>query len=294
MVASNDAPLGTAFTVSVDVRHGLTTGISCRAALQHRACARQRQHGRGGLRAPRPRLPAGGQGRAAWLMRSGHTEAAVDLCKLAGLPQVGVICELANRRRHGDEGRSDRRLRAGPRPRPRLPLADMIAYRQKRERLVQRLGTFPVETRHGERCGLRPKHHAPSIRCSTSPSSTAVSATGRNVLARLHRANVVSDSVRNRRAPSTARWMRFAAEGRGVLVYLREGTGRRAADLLFRRDRPFGGGAQQDLARGRSRRADPARPRGNLDAATWRGSSRRLCRAGGLRHRARGDGAAGG
>ena len=63
MVAINDAPLGTAFTVSVDVRHGLTTGISAEQRMQHRARARQSQHGRERFRPPGPRVSAGRQGR---------------------------------------------------------------------------------------------------------------------------------------------------------------------------------------------------------------------------------------
>ena len=62
MVASNDAPLGTAFTVTVDVKHGLTTGISAEQRSQHRTRARQPQHGRGRFRPSRPRLPAHRQG----------------------------------------------------------------------------------------------------------------------------------------------------------------------------------------------------------------------------------------
>src|SRR5215203_2926248 len=78
MVATNDAPLGTAFTVSVDVRHGLTTGIS----------AEQRSN--------TVRALANGNMGATDFVRSGHTEAAVDLCRLAGLAPAAAICELAN------------------------------------------------------------------------------------------------------------------------------------------------------------------------------------------------------
>lgn len=95
MVRDNDAPLGTAFTVSVDVRAGLTTGIS---ATERCATARA-------LAAPDaiaadfvrpghmfPLIARDG----GVLERDGHTEAAVDLCRLAGLTPVGVICELVN------------------------------------------------------------------------------------------------------------------------------------------------------------------------------------------------------
>src|ERR671927_1225021 len=95
MVAHNDAPLGTAFTVSVDVKHGLTTGISAEERTNTvRALA---NHNMGPTDFVRPGhvFPLIAKNGGV-LMRSGHTEAAVDLCKLAALPPVGVICELAN------------------------------------------------------------------------------------------------------------------------------------------------------------------------------------------------------
>src|SRR5271157_1676681 len=95
MVAANDAPLGTAFTVSVDFRHGLTTGIS---AEERNNTVRGLANGNiGAADFVRPGhvfpliAKAGGV-----LMRSGHTEACIDLCRLAGLPGVGVLAELMN------------------------------------------------------------------------------------------------------------------------------------------------------------------------------------------------------
>ena len=82
-------------------------------------------------------------------MRSGHTEACVDLCRLAGLPPVGVLCELVN-----DDGTVMR----GPQVAAfaekhglkRISVADLIAYRQAREKLVERVGEFPVKTEIGD------------------------------------------------------------------------------------------------------------------------------------------------
>src|SRR5947208_11843939 len=95
MVALNDAPLGTAFTVSVDVRHGLTTGIS---AEERSNTVRALANGNSGaadfVRQGHvyPLVAKDG----GVLMRSGHTEACVDLCTLASLPPVGVLAELMN------------------------------------------------------------------------------------------------------------------------------------------------------------------------------------------------------
>ncbi|WP_349368269.1 3,4-dihydroxy-2-butanone-4-phosphate synthase [Salinarimonas sp.] len=219
MVASNDAPLGTAFTVSVDVRHGLTTGISA-----EQRCNTVRALANGNMGAedfvrPGHVFPLVAKDGGV-LMRSGHTEAAVDLCRLAGLPEVGVICELAN-----DDGtvmKGDQIVAfAEQHGLRRVSVADMIAYRQKRDRLVERIGTFPVTTRFGEMTGYAyttpfdSVHHFALVHGRIGD--------GRDVLARLHRANVISDVFESTGAVDRA-LERFAAEGRGVLVYLREGT----------------------------------------------------------------------
>src|ERR671926_1753976 len=95
MVALNDAPLGTAFTVSVDCRHGLTTGISAEERANTVRAIANGNNGAADFVRPGHVFPLVAR-EGGVLMRSGHTEAAVDLCKLAGLPPIGVICELVN------------------------------------------------------------------------------------------------------------------------------------------------------------------------------------------------------
>ncbi len=95
MVSSNDAPLGTAFTVTVDVKHGLTTGISAEQRCNTVRALANGNMGAADFVRPGHVFPLIAKDGGV-LMRSGHTEAAVDLCKLAELPPVGVICELAN------------------------------------------------------------------------------------------------------------------------------------------------------------------------------------------------------
>lgn len=219
MVASNDAPLATAFTVSVDVRHGLTTGISAEQRCNTVRALANGNMGADDFVRPGHVFPLVAK-EGGVLMRSGHTEAAVDLCKLAGLPPVGVICELAN-----DDGtvmKGDQIVAfAQTHGLKRVSVADMIAYRQKRERLVERVGSFPVKTRFGEMTGYAyttpfdAVHHFALVHGSIGD--------GAGVLARLHRANVISDVFQSTGAVDRA-LERFAAEGRGVLVYLREGT----------------------------------------------------------------------
>src|SRR6204780_4006736 len=95
MVATNDAPLGTAFTVSVDARHGLTTGISAEQRAQTVRALANPNMGASDFVRPGHVFPLVAK-EGGVLMRSGHTEACVDLCRLAGLPPVGVLAELMN------------------------------------------------------------------------------------------------------------------------------------------------------------------------------------------------------
>ena len=95
MVAANDAPLGTAFTVSVDVRHGLTTGISGEERTNTVRALANGNAGASDFVRPGHVFPLVAKDGGV-LMRSGHTEACVDLCRLAGLAPVGVLAELMN------------------------------------------------------------------------------------------------------------------------------------------------------------------------------------------------------
>ena len=94
MVTNNDAPLGTAFTISVDVRHGLTTGISAEQRCNTVRALANNNMGAADFVRPGHIFPLTAKDGGV-LMRSGHTEAAVDL-QTGGLAPVGVICELAN------------------------------------------------------------------------------------------------------------------------------------------------------------------------------------------------------
>lgn len=218
MVAMNDAPLGTAFTVSVDTRHGLTTGIS---AEQRSNTVRALANGNMGANdfvRPGHVFPLIAK-EGGVLMRSGHTEAAVDLCKLAALPPVAVICELAN-----DDGT----VMVGPQiaefaarhSLKRISVADMIAYRQSREKLVERVAAFPVKTPIGELSGFA--YRTPFDAVLHFAFVHGQVGDGRDVPARLHRADILGDIFGGGIIPRTLQ--RFKDEGRGVLVYLRDGS----------------------------------------------------------------------
>src|SRR5579871_5133229 len=95
MVAANDAPLGTAFTVTVDVRHGLTTGISAEERTNTVRALANPNMGVADFVRPGHVFPLIAKDGGV-LMRSGHTEACIDIANLAGLPPVGVLSELVN------------------------------------------------------------------------------------------------------------------------------------------------------------------------------------------------------
>jgi 3,4-dihydroxy 2-butanone 4-phosphate synthase/GTP cyclohydrolase II len=218
MVAVNDAPLGTAFTVSVDVKHGLTTGISAEQRCNTVRALANGNMGAGDFVRPGHVFPLVARPGGV-LMRSGHTEAAVDLCQLSGLPAVAVICELAN-----DDGT----VMVGPQivdfaerhKLRRISVADLIAYRQVREKLVERVSTHKLKspigelTVHAYRTPFDPVLHFAFVYGSLGD--------GREVAARLHRADILHDIFGGGAIERCLR--RFKEEGSGVLVYLRDGS----------------------------------------------------------------------
>jgi 3,4-dihydroxy 2-butanone 4-phosphate synthase / GTP cyclohydrolase II len=219
MVAENDAPLATAFTVSVDVRHGLTTGISA-----EQRCNTVRGLADGAMGAqdfvrPGHVFPLIAR-EGGVLMRSGHTEAAVDLCRLAGLPPVGVICELAN-----DDGTvmtgSDITAFATRHNLLCISVSALIRWRQAREKLVERVASFMLPTRIGE-----VQAHAYASPLDQVQHLVLVYGEigeGTNMLTRFHRADTARDVFGGGKMLEAALRC-FQREGRGVLVYLREGS----------------------------------------------------------------------
>jgi len=219
MVALNDAPLGTAFTVSVDVRHGLTTGIS---AEERNNTVRALANGNSGAAdfvRPGHVFPLVAK-EGGVLMRSGHTEACIDLCRLAGLPPVGVLSELMN-----DDGTVMR----GPQVADfaerhklkRVSIADLIGYRQGREKLVERLGEFSVTSEIGPLKGYA--YSTPFDQVQHMAFVYGRLGDGTDIPARLHRVNLIADMFGGAK-PVHAALRHFKREGRGVIVVLRDGS----------------------------------------------------------------------
>ena len=219
MVALNDAPMGTAFTVTIDYKEGLTTGISAkeRAATCH-ALANSNVVA-GDFVRPGHIFPLVAKSGGV-LMRSGHTEAAVDLVRLAGLHPAGVICELVN-----DDGS----VKRGPQVLAFarefglkiISVADLIAYRQRRERLVEQKAQFDVQTVIGVAKGY--SYVTPFDQVEQLALVFGDISSGRNVPVRLHRENVLEDVFGTRQTLQCV-FDIFKREGAGILVYLQEGT----------------------------------------------------------------------
>jgi 3,4-dihydroxy 2-butanone 4-phosphate synthase / GTP cyclohydrolase II len=219
MVADSDAIHGTAFTISVDVRHGTTTGISAEDRTATIRALANGNSGRADFVRPGHVFPLIARDGGV-LMRSGHTEAALDLCRLAALEPIAAICELVN-----DDGTVMRGPQiagfAKKHGLKRISVADLIAYRQAREKLVTRVAEFAIETESGKFMGYA--YVTPFDKVHHYAFVYGEIGDGRSVPTRLHRANVVEDVFGGAKAIHAA-LSRFKKAGRGALVYLRDGA----------------------------------------------------------------------
>ena len=226
MVDVNTSRLGTAFTVSVDSREGTTTGISTfDRATTIKALADPRSRPEDLLR-PGHIFPLRAM-EGGVLRRAGHTEAAVDLARLAGFAPVGVLCEIL-----ADDGHMARLPRlevfAGEHGLRIISTADLIRYRLKRDPFVRREGETRLPTVHGEfravvyENALDGVGHLALVKGEVGD--------GRPVLVRMHSECLTGEVFGSLRC-DCGEQLRGAMEmvqraGRGVIVYIRqEGRG---------------------------------------------------------------------
>ncbi len=228
MVSSeeNTAPTRTAFTVSVDAREGVTTGISAydRAVTVRRLAdprARPEDFVRPGHIFPL-RAADGGV-----LARPGHTEAAVDLTRLAGLQPAGVICEIL-----AEDGHMARwpelRAFAAHHGLKIIRIADVIAYRRQHEMYLRCVARAQLPTRHGS-FTVRAYEETTTGQQHLALVMGNVN-DGRPVLVRVHSECLTGEVFGSQRCDCGAQLDRamemIAAEGRGVILYMRqEGRG---------------------------------------------------------------------
>lgn len=225
MASHNTEFMGTAFTISVDARAGTTTGISA----ADRACTIRALVDPGTKPADlaRPghifplRYTEGGV-----LRRTGHTEAAVDLARLAGLYPAGVICELVN------EDGSMARLPALERfadqhDIPIVSIADLIAYRRRSEKLVHRVTEARIPTVHGVFRAVAYESHDGRTHMALVAGEPAGK---QNVLVRVHSECFTGDVLGSIRCDCGLQLSdalrKIQEQGEGVLVYIRGHEGR--------------------------------------------------------------------
>jgi len=234
MVRKNASRTGTAFTVSIEAREGVTTGISAADRARTIAAAIDPTKGAEAIVSPGHIFPLVARDGGV-LIRAGHTEASIDLMNLAGLSPAAVICEIMN-----DDGTMARlpdlvtfarhhRLKIGT-------IEDLIAYRLGHDQLVRRVATTTVTSGYGGEFGLKvyettvePVEHLALVKgdlLGTAP-----------VLVRVHAVKAMGDLLNVGGGGEIAGAMRaIAAEGRGVLVVIRDLRPRSISEWVARRE----------------------------------------------------------
>jgi 3,4-dihydroxy 2-butanone 4-phosphate synthase / GTP cyclohydrolase II len=226
MTERNETPYGTAFTVSVEAREGVTTGISApdrsrtiQVAVDPRSAAED-------LVQPGHVFPLRARNGGV-LRRAGQTEAAVDLARLAGLIPAGVVCEIMNE--DGTMARVPDLIPYCERHGLKLvTVADLIEYRRRHEQLVERMTTVQLPTSYGDftavafREKLTGKHHLALVKGDVNGAE--------NVLVRVHSECLTGDVFHSLRCDCGEQLeqalSQISAEERGVLLYMaQEGRG---------------------------------------------------------------------
>jgi 3,4-dihydroxy 2-butanone 4-phosphate synthase / GTP cyclohydrolase II len=226
MAAKNESPFETAFTVSIEARDGVTTGISAADRARTIQVAIDPSSAPRDLVQPGHIFPLKAKSGGV-LERTGQTEAAVDLARLAGLNPAGVICEVMN-----DDGTMarvpDLERYCDRHGLKMITVADLIAYRRRHDKLVERVVTTRLPTAFGEfdvvgyRSLVDKKHHVALVKGEVDGEP--------DVLVRVHSECLTGDVFHSLRCDcgeqlDSALGM-IEREGRGVLLYLaQEGRG---------------------------------------------------------------------
>ncbi len=223
MAAKNEAPLETAFTVSIEAAGGVSTGISAHDRAHTIQVAIDPDSGPRDIVVPGHMFPLRAKDGGV-LERTGHTEASVDLARLAGLTPAGVICEVMN-----DDGTMARVPDLIPYCRKHglkmITVAELIAYRRRTEKLVERVVGTALPTAFGDfqavgyRSLVDDKHHVAMVKGKVDGES--------DVLVRVHSECLTGDVFHSMRCEQLeAALAMIEREGRGVLLYLsQEGRG---------------------------------------------------------------------
>src|ERR671930_570618 len=226
MAAKNESAFETAFTVSIEAREGVTTGISAHDRAHTIQVAIDRRSRPQDLVQPGHIFPLKAKPGGV-LERTGQTEAAIDLARLAGLNPAGVICEVLN-----DDGTMarvpDLERYCERHGLKMITVADLIAYRRRHDKLVERVVTTRLPTAFGEfnvvgyRSLVDDKHHVAMVKGEVDGQT--------DVLVRVHSECLTGDVFHSLRCDCGEQLESALAmierEGRGVLLYLaQEGRG---------------------------------------------------------------------
>jgi 3,4-dihydroxy 2-butanone 4-phosphate synthase / GTP cyclohydrolase II len=247
MVRENRAPLGTAFTVSIDARNGIGRGISAADRAATIRTAIRPDAGPADIVTPGHVFPLRAR-KGGVLVRAGQTEGGVDLARLADLAPAGVICEIM--RDDGSMARlPDLEAFAKEHGLKIATIADLIAYRSSHDTLVHCVGEAPLPTQYGGQfralvytTDIDDNEHLVLVKGDVSGDDP--------VLVRPHLEYLPGDifgySARDTRTLLHRSMERIAAEGRGVVLYLRRSG--RGLDLFNTTDGDGSGGPSTGFA----------------------------------------------
>jgi len=289
MTADNRTSMGTAFTVSIEAKEGVTTGISAADRARTVQAAVDPNKGADDIVSPGHVFPLIARDGGV-LVRTGHTEAAVDISRMAGLTPAGVICEIMN-----EDGTMARMpdlvafaqlhgLKIGT-------IADLIAYRRRTERYVERVMDQPFESVHGGpfrlmlyRDTIEGGEHVALVHGRIEP--------GKPTLVRMHQVDFAADLLGHREdrqnyIPAALKQISDSGEA-GVVVFLRDPSLQSLAERLSGAEKPavndraikaYGLGAQilldlgvRDMIVMSSTRPEPTALEGyGLRIVGWRG-----------------------
>ncbi|MGH6945933.1 MAG: 3,4-dihydroxy-2-butanone-4-phosphate synthase [Kiloniellales bacterium] len=242
MTRRNETRHETAFTVSIEAREGVTTGISAPDRARTISVAIDPGKGADDLVTPGHVFPLAARDGGV-LVRTGHTEAAVDLARLAGLAPAGVICEIMND--DGNMARRDDLIAFAQRHGLKIAsISDLIAYRRRNDRIVERTLTGELESRYGGKFKMAVYVNKVAYAEHVALWQGNI-ADGRPVLVRMHALNVLDDALGDTASGKSGELQRamkmIGAEGRGLVVLIREPTANALSDRVRARlDGPAG------------------------------------------------------
>lgn len=228
MFHTNQDARGTAYTVTVDAKKGVTTGISAADRAHTIRLLADPESVAGDFNRPGHVVPLRAR-EGGVLRRAGHTEAAVDLAVMAGLHPAGVLCEIVSQKDEGDMARREElTVFAAEHDLQMITIADLIAYRRRTERHVIRVADARIPTAHGEFQAVGYDSTLDGIEHIALVKGEL--GDGEDVLVRVHSECLTGDvfgSLRCDCGPQLDAAMEaVAAEGRGVVLYMRGHEGR--------------------------------------------------------------------